>query len=112
MSAPWRYARRFWTRSIPIQQRALTISPSCFKSRATSPAARPRFERALAIREKALGPERPWTAQSFNNLANLLKDQGDLAGCHFMSAHWRSKRKCSAPSIRIRRKASTTSRLS
>jgi tetratricopeptide (TPR) repeat protein len=41
--------------------------------------ARPLFERALAIREKALGPEHPLTAQSLNNLAGLLRDQGELA---------------------------------
>jgi tetratricopeptide (TPR) repeat protein len=42
--------------------------------------ARPLFDRALAIREKALGPEHPDTAGSFNNIALLLRDQGDLAG--------------------------------
>ena len=42
--------------------------------------ARPLFERALAIREKALGPEHPDTATSLNNLAVLLQAQGDLAG--------------------------------
>ena len=42
--------------------------------------ARPLYERALAIREKALGPEHPHTANSLNNLAVLLKDQGDFAG--------------------------------
>ncbi len=42
--------------------------------------ARPLFERALAISEKALGPEHPTTAASLNNLANLLRYQGDLAG--------------------------------
>jgi tetratricopeptide (TPR) repeat protein len=42
--------------------------------------ARALFERALAIREKALGPEHPDTANILNNLANLLRDQGDLAG--------------------------------
>ena len=42
-------------------------------------AARPLYERALAIREKALGPEHPDTATSLNNLAVLLQDQGDLA---------------------------------
>jgi tetratricopeptide (TPR) repeat protein len=41
--------------------------------------ARPLFERALAIYEKALGPEHPHTAGSLNNLAGLLQDQGDLA---------------------------------
>ncbi|MGH7261960.1 MAG: tetratricopeptide repeat protein, partial [Nitrospiraceae bacterium] len=42
--------------------------------------ARPLQERALAIREKALGPEHPETAISLSNLASVLRDQGDLAG--------------------------------
>jgi tetratricopeptide (TPR) repeat protein len=46
--------------------------------------ARPLFERALAIREKALGSEHPSTATSLNNLASLLKDQGDLAGARLL----------------------------
>jgi hypothetical protein len=40
----------------------------------------PLSERALAISEKALGPEHPDTAMSLNNLALLLMDQADLAG--------------------------------
>jgi tetratricopeptide (TPR) repeat protein len=43
------------------------------------PSARPLKERALAVREKALGLEHPDTATSLNNLANLLRDQGDFA---------------------------------
>ena len=42
-------------------------------------AARPLFERALAIREATLGPHHPTTAQSLNNLAYLLEAQGDYA---------------------------------
>ena len=42
--------------------------------------ARPLCERALAIREKALGPEHPDTATSLDHLALLLKAQDDLAG--------------------------------
>jgi hypothetical protein len=42
-------------------------------------AARPLYERALTIREKALGPEHPDTAVSLYNLALLLDGQGDLA---------------------------------
>ncbi len=38
--------------------------------------ARPLFERALAIGEKALGPDHPDTATSLNNLAVLLQDAG------------------------------------
>ena len=50
-----------------------------FHGRAAYSAARPLYERALAIREKALGPEHPKTAMSLNNLALLLRAQGDLA---------------------------------
>ena len=41
--------------------------------------ARPLLKRALAIREKQLGPEHPDTAESLNNLAMLLADHGALA---------------------------------
>ena len=40
--------------------------------------ARPLYERALAIKEKALRPEHSDTATSLNNLARLLQAQGDL----------------------------------
>ncbi len=42
--------------------------------------ARPYYERALAIRERALGPDHPDTATSLNNLGALLNSMGDLAG--------------------------------
>ena len=51
-----------------------------FCGRAVYAQARPLLERALAIREKALGPEHPDTATSLTSLALLLYAQGDLAG--------------------------------
>ncbi len=42
-------------------------------------AARPLFARALAIRERVLGPDHPDTATSLDTLALLLQDQGELA---------------------------------
>lgn len=42
--------------------------------------ARTLYESGLAIREKVLGLEHPDTATSLDNLAGLLRDQGDLAG--------------------------------
>jgi tetratricopeptide (TPR) repeat protein len=42
--------------------------------------AKPLYERALAISEKALGAEHPDTGTSLNNLAGLLRAQGDYAG--------------------------------
>ncbi len=41
--------------------------------------AEPLYHRALAIREKALGPEHPDVANSLNNLARLYYDQGKYA---------------------------------
>ena len=43
------------------------------------PAARPLYERALAIYEQALGPIHPHTATSMNNLAGLFSSVGDYA---------------------------------
>ena len=42
-------------------------------------AIRPYLERALAIDEKALGPDHPSVATDLNNLGMLLQDTGDLA---------------------------------
>ena len=42
--------------------------------------ARPYYERALLIREQALGPSHPTTASSLNNLGALLNSQGDYSG--------------------------------
>jgi hypothetical protein len=39
----------------------------------------PLFQRALAIRETALGPEHPNLASSLNNLAELYRNQGEYA---------------------------------
>ena len=41
--------------------------------------AEPLFQRALAIREKVLGPEHPDTAHSLNNLAGLYRTTGAYA---------------------------------
>ena len=51
-----------------------------FHGRAAHSQAAELLREALAIREKALGPEHPDTATSLNNLADLLRDQGDFAG--------------------------------
>ena len=41
--------------------------------------AEPLYKRALAIREKALGPDHPDVARSLNNLAELYENQGRYA---------------------------------
>jgi Tetratricopeptide repeat len=67
-------------------------------------------ERALAIREQALGPEHRDTATSLDSLAALLEEQRDFAGHgRSTSARWPYAKRCSALSISARRRASTTS---
>ncbi len=44
------------------------------------PQARAGFEQVLATRRRVLGEEHPETLDAMNNLANVLSDQGDLAG--------------------------------
>jgi tetratricopeptide (TPR) repeat protein len=48
--------------------------------RAVYSEARRLYERALAIREKTLGPDHPDTATSLYYLGSLLQEQGDFAG--------------------------------
>ncbi|MEE9140229.1 MAG: tetratricopeptide repeat protein, partial [Alphaproteobacteria bacterium] len=38
------------------------------------------FERALAIDEKAFGPDHPSVARDVNNIGSVLQAQGDLEG--------------------------------
>jgi tetratricopeptide (TPR) repeat protein len=51
-----------------------------FLGRGAYSQAEPLLRDALAMGEKALGPEHPFTATSLNNLAFLLQNQGDFAG--------------------------------
>jgi tetratricopeptide (TPR) repeat protein len=57
----------------------LELAGGYFRGRAAYSAAEPLFRRALAIHEKALGPEHPRTGGSLNQLASVLRDEGDLA---------------------------------
>jgi tetratricopeptide (TPR) repeat protein len=52
----------------------------------------PLLRDALAINEKALGPEHPDTAISLNNLARLLQAQGDFAGAQPLYKRARQRR--------------------
>jgi tetratricopeptide (TPR) repeat protein len=60
----------------------LSLQPEHLPSQhgATYAQARPLYERALIISEKAWGPDHPRTALTLTHLALLLQAQGDLAG--------------------------------
>jgi tetratricopeptide (TPR) repeat protein len=58
----------------------LNRAGSYFHGRTAYSRAEPLLQNALEIREKARGPDDPYTATSLNNLALLLQSQGDFAG--------------------------------
>ena len=73
--------------------------------------ARPLYERALAIREKVLGPEHPDTARASTTSPVLLQAQGDLAGARPLYERALAiEEKVLGPEHPERRRASTTSR--
>ncbi len=60
--------------------RLLNDAGAYLHARAQFTEAKPVLERALAIRERLLGPNHLHTATSMNNLGFLLQSQGDLTG--------------------------------
>ena len=79
-----------------------------FNGRAAYSQAAPLLRDALAVRERVLSLEHPETAGSLNNLALLLKDEGDLVGARpFLSVRWPYTRRPLVSSILTQRLAST-----
>ena len=110
------YVRGDYARAEPLYQRSLAISGEGARPRpprrrqhpqqpgARSTAARAitrapslLLQRALGIREKALGPDHPDVAQSLNNLAFLYYDSGETR---------RAPSPCSSVPLAIRRRRS------
>jgi serine/threonine protein kinase/tetratricopeptide (TPR) repeat protein len=63
-----------------LQAEILTVIGRTYQRLAAHDQARPLLEEALALGERAYGPEHEQVAQSLNDLGVLLRDQGDLAG--------------------------------
>ena len=78
-SARWRSTRRRSAQTTPTWPRPSTTWPACTRTKASTPTPRALYKRALAIREKALGPDHPDVASTLNNLAERLRDQGKYA---------------------------------
>jgi tetratricopeptide (TPR) repeat protein len=66
---------------LEIEAAALLLSRTGYylNNKANYAQAKPLFERALAIDEKVYGKDHPDVATNLNNLAGLLRDQGDYA---------------------------------
>ena len=75
-SARSRSARRRSGRTTPTSPSALNNLAVLYQGTGRYAEAEPLFERALAIREKALGPDHPDVATRLNNLAVLYRDTG------------------------------------
>ena len=83
-----------WALEFPEAARLLNQTGFWLNERARYPEAKPLYQRALAIREKALGPEHPDMATSLNNLALLYNNQGRYADANpSTSGPWRFGRK-------------------
>jgi len=68
-----------YTITIPEAARLMNQAVIYLKARGLAREAVPFAQRALAIREQALGPNHPDTASSLNNLASLYEHQGEYA---------------------------------
>ena len=62
-----------------MSARRSTTWPCCTSAQGRYAEAEPLYKRALAIREKALGPDHPDVGTSLNNLAGLYRAQGRYA---------------------------------
>ena len=58
-----------------------------YKTQGMYAEAEPLHKRALAIREKALGPEHPYVAMSLENYASLLRQTGRVTEAEEMEAY-------------------------
>ena len=77
-SGRWPSGRRCSARSIPCRHEPQQPG-GALRSQGRYADAEPLYQRALAIREKVLGPEHPDVATSLNNLAALYHAQGRYA---------------------------------
>ncbi len=71
--------KKLSVQTIPMWPIASITSPLCTPTKANMPYSAKLHRRALAIWEKAYGPNHPDVATSLNNLANVYKDQGKYA---------------------------------
>ena len=78
-SARWRSTKKRSVPTIRMSHVSLNNLAVLYDEQGRYAEAEPLYKRALAIREKALGPDHPDVATSLNNLALLYDDQGRYA---------------------------------
>ena len=94
---------------VPEASRLLNQAGFYLQHRGRYAEAEPLYHRALALRERALGPDDPTTAHSLNNLAVLLAHRGQYAAAEpLLRRRWRSMKRRWGPSTRTSLQTSTT----
>ena len=90
-SARWRSVKRPLARGTLTWPGVSTISRCFITPKGQYATAEPLYQRALAITEKAFGPEHPNIAKSLNNLALLCDSQSPIQKrpSPFTSGRWR-----------------------
>ena len=79
MSGRWRSGKRPWARSTPTWPHSLNNLARLYYTQGQYAKAEPLYQRALAIREKALGPEHPDVARASTTWRLLYDTQGQYA---------------------------------
>jgi tetratricopeptide (TPR) repeat protein len=71
--------KRPWAPTIPMWPTSLNNLAELYRVQGNYGAAEPLYQRALRIRETALGPDHPDVATSLNNLAALYRPRATMA---------------------------------
>ena len=74
---PYQEALPFAEKALSLGEPFLTILAEVYSSQGRYAEAEPLYQRSLAIREKALGPEHPSVAIALGNLGKLYRAQGN-----------------------------------
>ena len=113
-SGRWRSGKRPWARSTPTWPSSLNNLAELYDNQGQYAKAEPLYERALAIREKALGPEHPDVASEPQQPGGALPTPkaNTRRPSRFTSGRWRSGKRPLGRSIPTWPRASTTWRCS
>jgi tetratricopeptide (TPR) repeat protein len=97
----------------PLVATSLNVLGNLYDSKGDYAKAERLHQRALAIREKALGPDHPDVANTLNNLAIVYKNKGDYGKpSHCTNGPWQLKRRHWGRSTPMSQELSITSQSS
>ena len=108
-NARWRFTKRRSAPTTPASATYLNNLAALYRDQGRYGEAEPLYKRALAIDEKALGPDHPDVGRVLNNLAELYRDPGPLRrGRAALQARAGDRRKGARPRPSRRRHPTST----